>query len=89
MKRDVIEYIAICITCQRVKDEHEGPTRMLQPLQVLEWKWEEVAMDFVVGLPTTQSGHDFPFGNCGLTGQGSSLHTHQNDIHCTSTGRVV
>jgi hypothetical protein len=31
---------------------------LLQPLQVLEWKWEEIAMDFIVGLPGTQSGYD-------------------------------
>jgi hypothetical protein len=27
-------------------------------LQVPEWKWEEIAMDFIVGLPRTQSGYD-------------------------------
>jgi hypothetical protein len=31
---------------------------LLQPLQVPEWKWEEIAMDFIVGLPRTQSGYD-------------------------------
>jgi hypothetical protein len=30
----------------------------LQQLQVPEWKWEEIAMDFIVGLPRTQSGYD-------------------------------
>jgi hypothetical protein len=31
---------------------------LLQPLQVPEWKWEEIAMNFIVGLPRTQSGYD-------------------------------
>jgi hypothetical protein len=31
---------------------------LLQPLQVPEWKWEEIAMDFIVRLPRTQSGYD-------------------------------
>jgi hypothetical protein len=31
---------------------------LLQLLQVPEWKWEEIAMDFIVGLPRTQSGYD-------------------------------
>jgi hypothetical protein len=30
----------------------------MQPLQVPEWKWEEIATDFIVGLPRTQSGYD-------------------------------
>jgi hypothetical protein len=31
---------------------------MLQPLQVPEWKWEEIVMDFIMGLPRTQPGYD-------------------------------
>jgi hypothetical protein len=53
MKRDVTEYVALCDTCQRVIAEHQRPAGLLQPLQVPEWKWEEIAMDFIVGLPIT------------------------------------
>jgi hypothetical protein len=49
MKRDVAEYVALCDTCQRVKAEHQRPTGLPQPLQVPEWKWEEIAMDFIMG----------------------------------------
>ncbi|WVZ80800.1 hypothetical protein U9M48_028251 [Paspalum notatum var. saurae] len=31
---------------------------MLQPLAVQAWKWEDVHMDFIVGLPRTQKGYD-------------------------------
>jgi hypothetical protein len=48
MKRDVVEYVALCDTCQRVKAEHQRLAGLLQPLQVPEWKWEEIAMDFIV-----------------------------------------
>jgi hypothetical protein len=58
MKRDVAEYVALSDTCQQVKAEHQLPTGLLQLLQVPEWKWEEIAMDFIVGLPRTQSGYD-------------------------------
>jgi hypothetical protein len=53
MKRDVAEYVAVCDTCQRVKAEHQRPAGLLQPMKILEWKWEEVGMDFIVGLPRT------------------------------------
>jgi hypothetical protein len=58
MKQDVAEYVALYDTCQRVKAGHQRPAGLLQPLQVPEWKWEEIAMDFIVGLPRTQSGYD-------------------------------
>ena len=58
LKRDVAEYIAICDTCQRVKAEHQRPVGLLQPMKIPEWKWEEVGMDFIVGLPRTQRGYD-------------------------------
>jgi transposase InsO family protein len=31
---------------------------LLQPLKVPEWKWEEISMDFIVGLPRTRDGYD-------------------------------
>jgi hypothetical protein len=58
MKRDIAEYVALCDTCQQVKAKHQQPARLLQPLQVPEWKWEEIAMDFIVGLPRSQSNYD-------------------------------
>ena len=47
-----------CLTCQRVKAKHQRPARLLQPLEVAEWKWEHVTMDFVTHLPQTLRGHD-------------------------------
>jgi hypothetical protein len=58
MKRDVAKYVALCDTYQRVKAKHQRPTRLLQPLQVPKWKWEEIAIDFIMDLPRTQSGYD-------------------------------
>jgi hypothetical protein len=58
MKRDVADYVALCDTCQWVKAEHQWPAGLLQLLQVSKWKWEEIAMDFIMGLPRTQSGYD-------------------------------
>jgi hypothetical protein len=58
MKRDIAEYVSLCDTCQRVKAEHQRPAGLLQPLKIPEWKWEEIGMDFIVGLPRTQAGYD-------------------------------
>ena len=40
------------------KAEHQKPVGLLQPLEVAEWKWEHVTMDFVTHLPRTAQGHD-------------------------------
>ena len=58
MKRDIAEYMALCDTCQRVKAKHQRPARLLHPLKVPEWKWDEVGMDFIVGMLHTQKGYD-------------------------------
>jgi hypothetical protein len=58
MKRDVAAHVALCDTCHRVKAEHQRPAGLLQPLKVPEWKWEEIGMDFIVGLPRTRVGYD-------------------------------
>jgi hypothetical protein len=58
IKRDVAAHVALCDVCQRVKAEHQRPAGLLQPLKVPEWKWEEIGMDFIVGLPCTRDGYD-------------------------------
>jgi hypothetical protein len=58
LKRDVATHVALCDVCQRVKVEHQRPAGLLQPLKVPEWKWEEISMDFIVGLPRTRDDYD-------------------------------
>ena len=58
MKRHVGDFVRRCLTCQQVKVEHQKPVGLLQPLEVAEWKWEHVTMDFVTHLPRTPQGHD-------------------------------
>jgi hypothetical protein len=58
MRQDIAEYISLCDTCQWVKEEQQSPARLLQPLKTPEWKWEEIGMDFIVGLPCTEVGYD-------------------------------
>jgi hypothetical protein len=58
MKRVIAEYIALCDNYQMVKVECQRPAGLLQPLKIPQWKWEEISMDFIVGLPTMQFGYD-------------------------------
>ena len=58
MKRHVGDFVHRCITCQQVKAKHQKPIRLLQPLEVVEWKWEHVTMYFVIHFPQTQRRHD-------------------------------
>ena len=58
MKKDIAEYVAHCDICQRIKVEHQRPAGLLQPLPIPVWKWDEISMDFIVGLPRTQKGND-------------------------------
>ena len=58
IKRHVGDFVRQCLTCQQVKAEHQKPAKLLQPLEVAEWKWEHVTMDFVTYLPWTPRRHD-------------------------------
>ncbi|GJY89852.1 putative reverse transcriptase domain-containing protein [Tanacetum coccineum] len=58
MKKDIAVYVSKCLTCLKVKAEHQRPSGLLQQPEIPEWKWKRIAMDFVIKLPTTSSGHD-------------------------------
>ena len=58
MKRDVAWFVERCLTCRQVKAEHQRPHGKLQPLEIPEWKWEQITMDFITKLPRTARGVD-------------------------------
>jgi hypothetical protein len=58
MKKEVVDFIARCLECQKVKAKHRHPVGFLQPLPIPEWKWEVVTMDFITKLPRTNKQHD-------------------------------
>jgi hypothetical protein len=51
-------HVVMCDVCQRVKAEHQRPTGLLYPLKIPEWKWEEIGINFITGLPRTPRGYD-------------------------------
>ncbi|GKA96561.1 putative reverse transcriptase domain-containing protein [Tanacetum coccineum] len=58
MKRDIATYVSKCLTCSKVKAEHQRPSGLLQQPEVPEWKWDKITMDFITKLPKMKSGHD-------------------------------
>jgi hypothetical protein len=41
-----------------VKAKHQRPTRMLKPLLKPKWKWDKLAIDFILGLPKMSTRDD-------------------------------
>nr|KYP62559.1 Retrotransposable element Tf2 [Cajanus cajan] len=58
MKRDIAEYVAACLTCQKAKVEHQKPSGLLQMMEILEWKWDSITTDFIIGLPRSARNSD-------------------------------
>jgi hypothetical protein len=50
LKKDVASHVALCDVCQRVKAKHQRPAGLLHMLKIPEWRWEEIGIDFIVGL---------------------------------------
>ncbi|GJR25629.1 putative reverse transcriptase domain-containing protein [Tanacetum coccineum] len=57
---DIAKYVSKCLTCAKVKAEHQKPSGLLQQPQIPVWKWERITLDFVSRLPRTPSGHGVP-----------------------------
>ncbi|GJX20392.1 putative reverse transcriptase domain-containing protein, partial [Tanacetum coccineum] len=58
MKADIATYVSKCLTCLRVKAEHQKPSGLLVQPEIPQWKWDNITMDFVTKLPRTQKGND-------------------------------
>ncbi|GJS89697.1 putative reverse transcriptase domain-containing protein [Tanacetum coccineum] len=58
MKRDISIYVSKCLTCAKVKTEHQRPSGLLQQPEIPKWKWDKITMDLITKLPRSRSGHD-------------------------------
>ncbi|KZV27225.1 hypothetical protein F511_04678 [Dorcoceras hygrometricum] len=54
MKADVAQFVAQCEVCQKHKYETTKPSGFLQPLPIPVAIWEDIALDFIVGLPKSK-----------------------------------
>ncbi|GJV84956.1 putative reverse transcriptase domain-containing protein [Tanacetum coccineum] len=58
MKADIVTYVSKCLTCARVKVEHQRPSGLLVQPEIPQWKWDNITMDFVTKLPKSSQGYD-------------------------------
>jgi hypothetical protein len=58
MKCETTCYVSECDTCWKVKADYMKPRGLFQPLSILDWKWDDISMDFIMGLPLTSRKFD-------------------------------
>ncbi|GJY58117.1 putative reverse transcriptase domain-containing protein [Tanacetum coccineum] len=60
MKDEIATYVNKCLTCAKVKAEHQKPSGLLQQPEIPEWKWEKITIGFQLRIfQETPSGNDF------------------------------
>ncbi|GJV33008.1 putative reverse transcriptase domain-containing protein [Tanacetum coccineum] len=57
MKADIATYVSKCLTCAKVKAEHQRPSGLLVQPDIPQWKWDNITMDFVTKLPKSSQGY--------------------------------
>jgi hypothetical protein len=60
MRRDMVRFVARCTTCEKAKSRL-NPHGLYMPLSAPSVPWEDISMDFVLGLPMTKRGCDSIF----------------------------
>ncbi|GKF25031.1 putative reverse transcriptase domain-containing protein [Tanacetum coccineum] len=65
MKADIATYVSKCLTCARVKAEHQKPSGLLVQPEIPKWKWDNIMMDFITKLPKSSQVaiHGIPASN--------------------------
>ncbi|GJX47224.1 putative reverse transcriptase domain-containing protein [Tanacetum coccineum] len=58
MKANIATYVRKCLTCARVKAEHQRPSGLLVQPEIPQWKWDNITMDFVTKLSRSSQGYD-------------------------------
>nr|GFC47780.1 reverse transcriptase domain-containing protein [Tanacetum cinerariifolium] len=58
MKVDIATYVTKCLTCAKVKGEHQKPSGLLVLPKINKWKWDNITKDFVTKLPKLSQGYD-------------------------------
>ena len=54
LRKDVREFVRVCVTCQRYKPGNTSPAGLLQPLPIPAAIFTDLTMDFIEALPSSQ-----------------------------------
>ncbi|GKB73963.1 putative reverse transcriptase domain-containing protein [Tanacetum coccineum] len=57
-KANIATYVRKCLTCDKVRAEHQRPSGLLVQPNIPQWKWDNITMDFVTKLPKSSQGYD-------------------------------
>ncbi|GKC48554.1 putative reverse transcriptase domain-containing protein [Tanacetum coccineum] len=58
MKAGIATYVSKCLTCAKVKAEHQRPSGLLVQPEIPQWKWDKITMDFIMKLPKSSQGYN-------------------------------
>jgi hypothetical protein len=58
LKCETARYVSKRDTIRKVEADYMKPKGLLQPLSIPDWKWEDINMDFTMGLPLTAHKFD-------------------------------
>nr|GEW51334.1 reverse transcriptase domain-containing protein [Tanacetum cinerariifolium] len=58
IKANIATYVGKCLTCSKVKAEHQKPFGLLVQPKIQKCKWEKITMDFITKLPKTTNDYD-------------------------------
>nr|GEY07157.1 hypothetical protein [Tanacetum cinerariifolium] len=82
MKKDIALYVSKCLTYLKIKAEHQRPSSLLRQPKISDWKWERIAMDFVIKLPRTSTVHDGKLGRSSSIVEFSYNNIYHSSVRC-------
>nr|GEZ08448.1 hypothetical protein [Tanacetum cinerariifolium] len=82
MKKDIALYVSKCLTYLKIKAEHQRLSSLLRQPKISDWKWERIAMDFVIKLPRTSTVHDGKLGRSSSIVEFSYNNIYHSSVRC-------
>ncbi|GKB52757.1 putative reverse transcriptase domain-containing protein [Tanacetum coccineum] len=89
MKVDIAAYVSKCLTCAKVKAEHQRQSGLLVQPEIPQWKWDNITMDFVMKLPKSSQGFDVGIGIDWLSKYHARITCDEKVVHIPINGETL